>query len=149
MAALLLQLVFLALWHAACSMTAIELQQATNTAIAGPHSLLSVPAGDYHFNSSTYLLAHARNLVIQGQVDSQGLPTTTLWFALGGDVTALSCRNLTLRNIAIDYNGTFAQGTVLELADDGLSFTADFIPELLLPDPAIVPFFQPPFNASI
>jgi hypothetical protein len=44
--------------------------------------------------------------------------------------------------VAIDFNGTYAQGSVLTMAEDGMSFTADFMAELLLPDPATVPFFN-------
>eukprot|EP00045_Choanoeca_perplexa_P010465 m.105803 g.105803 ORF g.105803 m.105803 type:complete len:532 (+) comp15292_c0_seq1:180-1775(+) len=141
--------VFAIILPVARGMNAVELQQATDAAIASGQPALDVPAGSYFFNNTNFLIAGAHNLVIQGQADSNGIPTTTLWFALGGDVSVLNSHSVTLRNIAIDFNGTYAQGTVLKMADDGLSFTATFGTELLLPDTTSVPFFQPPFNVSI
>eukprot|EP00730_Choanoeca_flexa_P012920 TRINITY_DN4765_c0_g2_i1.p1 TRINITY_DN4765_c0_g2~~TRINITY_DN4765_c0_g2_i1.p1 ORF type:complete len:550 (+),score=133.67 TRINITY_DN4765_c0_g2_i1:1640-3289(+) len=131
------------------SMTALQLQSATDAAVADDESSLSVPAGDYYFNSSVYLVQGAQNLIIQGQVDRQGIPTTTLWFALGGDVTLLNCINVTVRNIAIDFNGTYAQGSISSISDDGWSFTAGFSSALLLPDPNLSPFFAPPYDVNI
>jgi hypothetical protein len=113
-------------------------------------------------------------VVVQGAPPTaDGLPTTTLWFAFLGGITVSNSNNITFQarcwaihvgerfhreprghacarvgqDIAVDFNGTYAQGAVTAWdAGQALWFVADFTTLLMLPD---APFFQAPYNSSI
>ncbi|EDQ87161.1 uncharacterized protein MONBRDRAFT_10273 [Monosiga brevicollis MX1] len=131
-------------------MSGQQLQTLTNAAIAAKQSVLALPEGRIEFGSVEYMIQGARDLTIVGAVDAAGIPLTELWFAFPGAVHLYNCFNFTLSNVIIDFESTYAQGSVTSWDEDnGRWFIAGFNTLMMMPDPNLEPFFAPPYNDSI
>jgi hypothetical protein len=101
-----------------------------NAQAQGAASVL-VPSAQYNFSTSTFAIANAANLTINGA-------GSTLWFAPGGGVALHNCTNVSLTNFDLDFTPTLAQGTVVSVDIAAHSFQADFDP-IFLPANELVP----------
>ena len=105
------------------SQNAVTLQQNLNKAIASSKlPTFNIPTNEYHFNSATFLIHQATNLLITAE------PNTTFWFEAGAGVKLSQCSNVKIlgHQLKIDYDPLpFMQVTVVNITNKTLLLTSD------------------------
>eukprot|EP00035_Acanthoeca_spectabilis_P013216 m.243037 g.243037 ORF g.243037 m.243037 type:complete len:523 (+) comp15832_c0_seq2:91-1659(+) len=127
-----------------CVTLQADIQQAID---AGQHEYaVPFPASGivYDFGSTSLELANAVDFSLVFPPPQSDGSRLTLVFDIGGGLKLTGCVRATVVGAVVDYHPTLAQGTVVDtnFNDTPPTFTADFDPAFLAPNPSTTPFFN-------